>query len=103
MKNKNIELTNKEREMIDNFCKDGESSKEFGNLNVRNYFGNNSHLRGMNGTAKIIGTAQYIAKESRWYFYAMDGETYRIPEPDGGIDTILDIEFKRNKHAEDSH
>ena len=92
---KNNELTNKEREMINNFCKDGESSREFGRLNVRNYFGNNSQLRELNGTAKNIGTAQFIAGENRWYFYAIDGETYRIPEPANGIDTILDIEFKR--------
>jgi len=87
-------LTDAERKLIDNFD-EGVRGREFGRLNVRKYFGNNSALLALNGTAKTIGTTQYIKREGVWYFYAIDGEKYRIPEPVDGIDSVLDIEFKR--------
>lgn len=96
MKNTQTQFTTAERKLIDNFCADGARGKEFGLLKVRKYRGFNSALLALNGTTKTIGTAQYIKREGVWYFDAINGERYRIPEPAEGIDSVLEMEFKRN-------
>lgn len=92
--NKTIELTQEERNGIDFFCKDLPGGKGFGQMVVREYYGMNSQLKALNGTAKIIGTA--VNEGDYWIVRAIDGERYRIPEPKGGIDEVLNIEFHRN-------
>lgn len=90
-------FTKQERELIDNFTKDGVRGKEYGRIQVKEYLGSNPNLLALNGTAKFIGTTQLIQEGGRsiWYMDAIDGERYRIPEPSNGIDTVLEIEFKR--------
>ena len=94
---KSIQLTDAERKLINNFD-EGTRGKEYGQLRVKKYLGKNSSLLALNGTAKHIGVANYVASEGvngTWYVDAIDGERYRIPEPNDGIDTLLDTEFKR--------
>jgi hypothetical protein len=93
---KSIELTAKERETIMNFDKIN-VKKESSFLAVKSYLGKNSELKALNGTAKFIGTADFIHSENCWYVKAINGEKYRIPEPANGIDTVLDLEFKRKE------
>ncbi len=90
-------LTAKERSFIDAFCADLPRGKRFGYLNVKKYNGTNSELRGLNGTAKYIGTAksEEIGDRTIWVVTAVNGEKYRIPEPEEGIDEVLELEFKR--------
>ncbi len=100
-KNVKVQLTDAERRLIDGLT-DGKRGKEFGKLQVRNYLGHNSALRALNGTAKSIGYCYGITEVGAtgvrevWYFEAINGDKIRIPEPKNGIDTVLDIEFKRN-------
>ena len=91
-------FTDAERKLINNFCADGERSKGFGFINVKRYLGLNTRFAALNGTAKSIGTASYVKSEGvfgTWYVDAIDGERYRIPEPELGIEAVLDLEFKR--------
>lgn len=92
---KSTELTDAERKLIENFD-NGTRGKEYGRINVSQYLGNNSLLKELNGTAKIIGTTYFIANENAWYFDAIDGESFRIPEPADGIESVFTLEFKRN-------
>lgn len=96
MKNVNITLTAIERKCLENLDK-VEGVKDNSHLAVRKYSGTNKNLLALNGTAKNIGITYRIGEGGRdiWYLDAIDGERYRIPEPAGGIDEILDIEFKR--------
>ena len=90
-------FTQKELDGIDAFCADGQRGKRFGYLNVKKYNGTNTVLRGLNGTAKFIGTAKMEVTGDRtvWVVTAIDGEKYRIPEPTEGIDAVLELDFKR--------
>ena len=94
MKNTNVTLTAAERKLIENFD-EGERGREYGRLNVRKYNGFNSALLALNGTTKTIGTAYYNKREGVWYMDAINGERYRFPEPADGIDSVLEMEFKR--------
>lgn len=92
---KSTELTDAERKLIENFD-NGTRGKEYGRINVSQYLGNNSLLKELNGTAKIIGTTYFVKAENTWYFDAIDGESFRIPEPEDGIESVFSLEFKRN-------
>lgn len=92
-------LTAKERECINNLDT-GKRGKEFGQLRVKRYVGNDKTLKALNTLKaergeKTVGTTSFIPAEDSWYFYAINGKTYHIPEPAEGIDSVLDIEFKR--------
>ncbi len=99
---KNTELTAKEREFLNNLDKI-ERGTNFGTIQVKSYRGKSSTLGFLNllkdeqGT-KYIGSTSFVREGDKdfWYLYAIDGETYRIPEPAEGIDEFFDMEFKRN-------
>jgi len=94
---KNIELTNTERTMLENWDKIPTKRAPANFLAVTKYLGKNSQLLALNGTAKFIGTAEFIHRENCWYVKAIDGEKYRIPEPANGIDSVLEMEYKRKE------
>ena len=100
MKKNNSEFTPNEREFIDNFCKDGKSDKHFGQLQVKEYLGNLNTLKALNGTAKNIGTIQFLKTDDCWYFITNDNKKYRYPEKlvetyVDGIESLFKMEFKR--------
>lgn len=72
-------------------------NQKFGDLMVKKYLGTNPTLLKLNKPRGYIGTAEMKleGENSVWYFYAEDGETYRIPEPEDGIDEVLELDFKR--------
>lgn len=91
-----------EKQLINNFCKDLPTAKPFGTLEAKKYVGNNQTLAFLNllkeeQKAKKIGDAKMIreGEDFVWYLWAIDGEKYRIPEPENGIDEVLELEFKR--------
>jgi hypothetical protein len=97
-------LTNKERELIENWDK-VTPTKSFGLLRAKKYVGKNVNLLFLNEIKadegkKYIGSLQAVKGEDAWYLDAIDGERYRIPEPEEGIDELFDIEFKRTKIEE---
>jgi hypothetical protein len=101
MKNQNIELTAKEKELINNLDGNVTRGKHFGQLQAKKYVGKNQNFLFLNMLkqeegGKYVGALRMARGEDLlWYFDAIDGETYRIPEPEGGIDELFDIEFKR--------
>lgn len=91
-----------EKQLIENFCKTLPTAKPFGTLEAKRYVGKNQTLAFLNllkeeQKAKNIGVAKMIREGENWFWYlwAIDGETYRILEPEDGIDDILELEFKR--------
>lgn len=91
-------------------------SRNFGNINVKRYKGNNTILLEVNELAdelkiKYIGKTQFIKTENTWYLevdprleiFDEDfegnkigfGLKFRLPESDEGIESVLDVEFKR--------
>lgn len=92
-------FTAKELESIENLDK-GEVGKQFGLLKATQYVGKNKSLLALNDQKrfdgkKYIGSLRFNYRESIWYFDAIDNESYRIPEPQDGIDSLFDLEFKR--------
>lgn len=100
MKNNNYPtLTEAQKQAIDNLDK-GEKAAAFGDLKAKKYIGKNVNLLFLNELKaeegkKYIGSLQTVKGEDAWYFWGIDGEKYRIPEPENGIDELFDIEFKR--------
>lgn len=102
---KDCELTEAQRNLIENFENVPTKGKmNFGLLQAKSYCGKNQtvNLARLNELKKeqgkkYIGSLSQPFGETAWYLYAIDGKTYRIPEPIDGIDSILDIEFKRTK------
>mgnify|MGYP003394005362 CR=1 FL=1 len=97
-----VKFTESERQLIENFCKIGQKAKTFGTLEAKKYFGNNPSLQFLNRikthyALKNIGVTKLIkeGEDYFWYLWAIDGETYRVIEPENGIDEILELEFKR--------
>lgn len=93
-------LTDAERRLINNFD-EGERGQSFGSHKVKSYTGDKAKYQFLNAMRlhyglKNIGTISFIPREDFWYLDAIDGETYRIPESENGIDADFDIEFKRN-------
>jgi len=94
----NNELTATEREFLENLDKvnDNERGGNFGLLKAKKYTGTNSRILALNGTAADIGSVRMSrTEEGVYYLDGIDGETYRIPEPKDGIDSIFELEFKR--------
>lgn len=92
-------LTEKEKKMLDNLDVIP-TAKQFGLLQVKTV--QNPRYAFLNEikkteSKKYCGTIQAITENRKtvWYFDAIDGETYRIPEPTEGIDSYFEIEFKR--------
>jgi len=92
----NLALTEKEKQHLENLDNDVKRGREFGRLNVKRYVGNDPRLKALNVKGKTLGTTQMIMEkgESIWYLYTEQGK-FAFPEPAEGIDTLLDIEFKR--------
>lgn len=98
----NAELTQTERNLINNFDENGQRGKSFGLLHAKKYVGKNVNLLFLNEIKadegkKYIGSLAMCKGENAWYLDAIDGERYRIPEPENGIDELFDTEFKRVK------
>ena len=102
---KTIELTQTERNAIENLDKVQKAPKQFGLLQAKKYIGKNVNLLFLNEIKadegkKYIGSLSMVKGENAWYLDAIDGERYRIPEPQEGIDELFDTEFKRVREKE---
>ena len=100
---KEIKLTAKEIEFLNNLDK-VEGGRNFGQLQAKKYLGKGVTFANLNTLKaekglKYVGTMQMLQEggSSIWYFNAINGETYRIPEPQDGIDEFFELEFKRKK------
>ena len=92
-------LTEKEKQFLENLDV-VPNHKQFGLLQVKTV--QNQRYAFLNEikkstSKKYCGTIQAVTENRKtvWYFDAIDGERYRIPEPNDGIDSYFEIEFKR--------